>query len=63
MLAKDEIKIKSQWDDEDLEEEVKEEEKPKPVCYTSYLCRFKCITDVREGRTGITEHIYWIQAF
>jgi len=31
ILAKDEPKLKSQWDDEDLEEEPKEEEKPKPV--------------------------------
>jgi len=31
VLAKDEAKVKSQWDDEDVEEEPKEEEKPKPV--------------------------------
>lgn len=31
VLAKEELKVKSQWDDEDLEEEPKEEEKPKPV--------------------------------
>lgn len=30
VLAKEESKIKSQWDDEDVEEEPKEEEKPKP---------------------------------
>jgi len=31
VLAKDEAKVKSQWDDEDVEEEPKEEEKPKPA--------------------------------
>lgn len=31
VLAKEEPKLKSQWDDEDVEEEPKEEEKPKPV--------------------------------
>lgn len=31
VLAKEEVKVKSQWDDEDVEEEPKEEEKPKPV--------------------------------
>jgi len=31
VLAKDEVKVKSQWDDEDIEEEPKEEEKPKPA--------------------------------
>ena len=31
LLAKDEPKVKGQWDDEDVEEEQKEEEKPKPV--------------------------------
>lgn len=30
VLAKDEVKVKSQWDDEDVEEEPKEEEKAKP---------------------------------
>lgn len=31
VLAKEEPKVKSQWDDEDAEEESKEEEKPKPT--------------------------------
>lgn len=33
VVAKEEPKIKSQWDDEDVEEESKEEEKLKPVRY------------------------------
>jgi translation initiation factor 3 subunit J len=33
VLAKDEPTVKGQWDDEDIEEEAKEEEKPKPVRY------------------------------
>ena len=52
VLAKEEVKVKSQWDDEDVEEEPKEEEKPKPVRYLPDLC-FKCVTD--EGNSGITD--------